>query len=73
MYRIDVGFDPDRGYGAVIFDIRNPDEIKQKGIKGNSIQQITSRIRNALNELAEKERYFPLESEPSRIIKPNGF
>ena len=46
-----------------------------KGIRGNSIQQLTSRIRLTLNEEVGKMRAFPLEheKEPTRIITPNGY
>lgn len=75
LFRIDVGFDPDRGYAASVLDLANQ---RMKGIKGNSIQQITSRLRIVINEEMEKRRDFPLEhersaQEPSRIITPNGF
>ena len=72
LFRIDVGFDPERGYAASVLDLQ---EQKMKGIRGNSIQQVTSRLRNALNEVMEKRKNFPLEheKEPSRIIMPNGF
>jgi hypothetical protein len=76
LFRIDVGFDPDKGYGCAVLDVINE---RQKGIRGNSIQQITSRLRQVLNEEMEKRRDFPLEHEknsvpePSRIITPNGF
>jgi hypothetical protein len=69
LFRIDIGFDEQRGYAAAVLDILNE---RQKGIKGNSIQQLTSRLRHVLNEEMEKRRNFPLESEPSRIIT-NGF
>lgn len=73
LFRIDIGFDPERGYGAALFDILNE---RSKGIRANSMQQLTSRLRNVLNEEAEKTRHFPLEherDEPSRIITPNGY
>lgn len=75
LFRVDVGFDPERGYAAAVLDILNQ---RMKGIKGNSIQQITSRLRNVLNEEMAKRKDFPLEhehtpAEPSRIITPNGF
>lgn len=69
LFRIDVGFDPDRGYAAVVFDVPLK---RQKGIRANSIEQLTSRLRQVLNEEGRKKRDFPLESEPSRIIIPNG-
>lgn len=77
IFRIDVGFDPDRGYGAAVLDVINQ---RTKGIRASSIQQLTSRLRNVLNEEVEKRKQFPLEhertpDEPSRIISPgdNGF
>lgn len=74
LFRIDVGFDPDKGYGAAVLDVPNQ---KMKGIRGNSMQQITSRLRQVLNEEMAMRRQFPLEhekEEPSRIITPgNGF
>jgi hypothetical protein len=73
MFRIDIGFDPERGYGAAVLDVINE---RTKGIRANSIQQLTSRLRNVLNEEVETRRQFPLEherEEPSRIITPNGY
>ena len=75
LFRIDIGFDPERGYGCAVLDIINS---RQKGIRANSIQQLTSRLRNVLNEEVEKRKQFPMEhekapQEPSRIITPNGF
>lgn len=71
MYRIDIGFDPDRGYAAVLLDVLLE---RQKGVKGNSIEQLASRLRHVLIEEEAKRRLFPLEKEePSRIITPNGF
>lgn len=70
IFRVDVGFDPDRGYACTVLDVPNG---RQKGIRANSIEQLTSRLRHVLNEEGRKKRNFPLESEPSRIITPNGF
>jgi hypothetical protein len=73
LFRIDIGFDPERGYAAAVLDIPNQ---RTKGIRGNSCQQLTSRLRNVLNEEMSQRKHFPLEhdrSEPSRIITPNGF
>ena len=70
MFRIEIGFDPDRGYAAIILDLQ---EQRTKALRGNSMQQLTSRLRHILNEEAEKARHFPLESEKSSIITPNGF
>jgi hypothetical protein len=75
LFRIDIGFDPERGYAAAVLDVKNE---RQKGIRGNSIEQLTSRLRNVLNEEIQTRKQFPLEHErsrePSRIITPdNGF
>ena len=70
MFRIEIGFDPERGYAAIILDVR---QQRTKALRGNSMQQITSRLRHILNEEADKQRRFPLESEKSSIITPNGF
>ena len=69
LFRIDIGFDPERCYAASIIDAQ---ENKVKGIKGNSIQQLMGRVRHAIIDEMEKKRHFPLEHErePSRIIMP---
>ena len=69
IYRIDVGLDPDRGYAALLYDVKDE---KMKGIRGNSVEQLLSRIRRVIIDEEGKRRRFPLESEPSRIIT-NGF
>jgi hypothetical protein len=72
MYRIDIGFDPDKGYAAVLLDLQ---QQRQKGIRGNSVEQLTSRIRRVLIDEEGRKRHFPLEHErtPARIITPEGF
>jgi hypothetical protein len=70
LFRIDIGFDEARGYGAVVQDIM---QQRQKGIRGNSAEQLASRLRHVLIDELNKRRAFPLESESSRIITPNGF
>ena len=70
MYRIDIGFSENRGYAAAVMDVRGK---RTKGIKGNSPEQLMSRLRQELIEDMKKQKLFPLESEPSRIITPNGF
>lgn len=76
LFRIDIGFDTDRGYAASVLDLQNQ---RLKGVRGSSMQQLTSRLRNVINEEMEKRRQFPMEhersapEEPSRIITPNGF
>ena len=72
MYRTDIGFDPDYGYAAVIFDVRDK---KQKGIKANSIRELCRRIHEAICEDEQKKRRFPLEREASSaptILTPEG-
>ena len=68
MFKIAVGFDPDRGYAAVVHD--NLDN-KEKGIKGNSIRQLMRRVAEAVCEEEQKKRRFPLEREAGVIITPN--
>ena len=72
IFRIDIGFDPERGYAALVLD---PQLQRQKGIRGNSIEQLMSRLRNVILEEARKKRNFPLEHEPRMIITPqdSGF
>lgn len=70
LFRIDVGFSPDRGYAATIVDAQLG---RMKGIKGNSPEQLISRVRNVFLEEMHKKRSFPLESEGAshnRIITP---
>lgn len=70
LFRIDIGFDEERGYAAVVLDVQGE---RQKGIRANSIEQLVSRMRNVLLEEIHKRKNFPLEAERSRIITPNGF
>jgi hypothetical protein len=69
LFRIDIGFDEERGYAAVVLDVM---QERQKGIRGNSPEQLASRLRHVLIEELTKRKNFPLESEPSKIITPNG-
>jgi hypothetical protein len=69
LFRIDVGFDPDRGYAAVITDVLGE---RQKGIKGNSIRNLMRNVNQQVCETEQVHRRFPLEHERSRIITPNG-
>jgi hypothetical protein len=73
LFRIDIGFDAQRGYAAAVLDIQHE---RQKGIRGNSPEQLISRMRNVLLEEFHKQRNFPLESEPggnhSPIIMPDS-
>lgn len=66
LYKIDIGFDEARGYAAVIQDVQLS-IAKQanviKGIRGNSMEQLTSRIRHVLIDEVGKRRHFPIESE----------
>lgn len=70
LFRVDIGFDPDRGYAAVITDVR---QNRQKGIKGNSIRNLCRNVHQVICEEDQKARHFPLEAEHPRIITPNGF
>lgn len=70
MYRIDIGFNPEKGYAAAIYDVKGE---RHKGIKANSIRQLCRRIHEAVCDDEQKKRHFPLEHERSRIITPNGF
>ena len=67
LFRIDIGFDPGKGYGAVLLDVPLR---RMKGIRGNSIEQLVSRLRNQVIKEAHNKRNFPLESEPKIIITP---
>lgn len=67
LFRIDIGLDNDRGYGATVTDVQLN---RMKGIKANSMEQLMSRLRQVVLEEARKKRNFPLESEQSRIITP---
>lgn len=69
MYRIDIGFDPERGYGAAIFD---PIDGKQKGIKAANIRQLCRSIHEAICEDEQKKRRFPLERETGGHIITKG-
>jgi hypothetical protein len=71
LFRIDIGFDPDRCYAAQILDIQ---QNRGKGIKGNSVEQLMGRIRHVIIDEMGRRKYFPLEKEePHQIITPNGF
>lgn len=69
VFRIDIGLDEDRGYGATVTDVQLG---RMKGIKGNSMEQLMSRIRNVVLEEMRRKRNFPLESERARIITPGS-
>lgn len=73
MFRIDIGFDVDRGYGAALYDVH---DNKTQGIKASNIRQLMRLISASICEAEQKKRRFPLEherDEPSRIITPNGY
>ena len=75
MFRVDIGFDPDRGYGAACIDVLNE---KTKGIKASNIRQLMRLVSSSICDAEQQQRRFPLEhergsAEPSRIITPNGF
>jgi hypothetical protein len=65
LYRIDIGFDEKRGYACIIQDVeaslaKGVNVVK--GIKGNSAEQLASRLRKVLIEEIGLRRRFPLES-----------
>jgi len=71
MFRIDVGFNPERGYGAALLDVQSN---QQKGIRAGNIRQLMRLLGQAICDQEQRSRRFPLEKEePSRIITPNGF
>jgi hypothetical protein len=70
MFRIDIGFDPGRGYAAVLSDVQGE---RMKGIKGNSIRNLMRNVAKEICEEEQRRRRFPLETERARIITPNGF
>jgi len=69
MFRVDIGFDLDRGYAAIVADVH---DRKMKGIKGNSIRQLMRRVSEVICEEEQKKRRFPLESEKKLIITPDN-
>ena len=75
MFRIDLGFNPEKGYGAVLLQVA-PDgkNHRQKGIKAGNIRQLMRLVSQEICNEEQAMRRFPLEKEePSRIITPNGF
>ena len=70
LFRIDIGYDPERGYAAVLSDVTGK---RVKGVKGNSIRNLLRTVTREVCDAEQKMRRFPLEQEPSRIITPNGF
>lgn len=73
IFRIDVGFDPQRGYGCAVLEIMPDKSTRTKGIRANTPEQLASRLRKVLIEELNKRKDFPLEQEPKLIISPNGF
>jgi hypothetical protein len=72
MFRIDIGFDPERGYAAGLYDNLSQ---KQKGIRAGNIRELMRKVGQEICSEEQRKRRFPLEHErePSRIITPNGF
>ena len=70
LYSVEIGFNPDFGYAAAVFDVRDK---RTKGIKGNSIRQLCRNLHEAICEDDQSKRNFPLEREAPVIITPNGF
>jgi hypothetical protein len=69
MFRIDLGFNPDKGYGATVLDVQ---ENKIKGVKGHSIRGLMRNISAVIAEEDQKKRRFPTEVGPKLIITPDG-
>jgi hypothetical protein len=68
MFRIDLGFNPDKGYGATVLDVQRQ---MVKGVKGSSIRQLLRNISAVVAEEEQKKRRFPMESGgPKLIITP---
>ena len=65
LYQVNIGFNPDYGYAAVVMDIRDK---RSKGIKGNSIRQLCRNIHEAICADDQKKRHFPLERESAPVI-----
>jgi hypothetical protein len=66
MYRVDIGFDPERGYAAVIADVQLE---RMKSLRGASVEQLMSRLRHIIIDAEGERKHFPKEhGEPSRII-----
>ena len=72
LYRIDIGFDQERGYAAAILDLQDK---KTKGLKASSIRQLCRQIHEAVCQDEQRKRRFPLESEAqsvSTLITPGN-
>lgn len=69
MFRIDVGYNPELGYAAVVLDGLDK---KQKGVKGNSIRQLMRRVSDAVCEEEQRKRRFPLEQDAPVLITPES-
>ena len=67
LFRVDIAYDPERGYAAVLTDVPMK---RQKGIKGNSIRQLLRRVHEEVAKEEQQKRRFPLEQEPRLIITP---
>ena len=69
MFNVQIGFDPDRGYAAVLSDVHLG---RMKGVKGNSIRQLMRRVSEEVCNEEQRKRRFPLEAETSAplIITP---
>lgn len=73
LFRVDYGFDPERGYAAAIIDAQ---ANKSKGIRANSMRELSRKVSQEICDQESKRRRFPLEfesQEPPRIITPNSF
>ena len=72
LFRVDIGYNPGKGYGATIVDVQLN---RMKGIKGNSIRNLMRNVNQVVCDEEQKKRRFPLEQEsaPMIITPPNGF
>jgi hypothetical protein len=70
LFRIDIGYQPGRGYAAVVFDVQLG---RQKTIRGNSVRQLMRHVHSAVADEIDRKKNFPLENEPPIIIRPDGF
>ena len=67
LFRIDLGYNAEKGYGATVLHVPTN---RIKGIKGNSIRNLLRGISKEVAEEEQKMRRFPLEQETRSIITP---
>ena len=69
MFRTDIGYDPGRGYAAVVLYVYLK---REKHIKAKSIRELCREISKAICDEENRKRRFPLEQDAPIIITPNG-